>query len=143
MRRPLPLGPLIGLSTLLIAIAACGGRGASVTQAQSSLSGTWSGTTQDSLAGSGSLVFVIQQRGSGLTGTWNVTYADPGFDGSGSVSGTVSGADVQMTFAPASPSPCDFFASATTNDMRDHAQGSYSHGTCLPAETATFTASRR
>jgi hypothetical protein len=74
-------------------------------------SGTWAGTVTDSSNGSGALrvqfeELVIGTGPSLLNGTWSTTFGDATKNGSGDVSGSVSGSAVQVTFRRAVPLSC-------------------------------------
>lgn len=73
--------------------------------------GLWLGTVADSSNGSGVLrvqleELVIGNAQSLLNGTWTTAFSDPTKNGSGDVSGSVSGTAVQVTFRRAVPLSC-------------------------------------
>src|SRR4030095_577385 len=55
------------------------------------LTGTWTGTLQDSLAGRGSLVLNLSQTNRQVTGTWQSTFPDARNNNGGTLSGTGPG----------------------------------------------------
>jgi hypothetical protein len=74
-------------------------------------SGTWIGTVTDSSNGSGALrvqldELVIGNAHSLLNGTWTTTFSDATKNGSGDLSGSVSGTAVQVSFRRAVPLSC-------------------------------------
>jgi hypothetical protein len=61
----------------LVAAVNCGGSSPS-SPSTPSLTGTWVGTTTDSLVGAGNMRVTISQSGSSLTGTWASTFPNTG-----------------------------------------------------------------
>ena len=74
-------------------------------------SGTWAGTVTDAANGSGALRVQLEELVVGtaqslLSGTWTTTYSDATKNGSGEVSGSVSGTAVQVILRRAVPLSC-------------------------------------
>jgi len=126
---------------MLLVAAACGGNKTSIPE-NSGLTGDWHGTTQDSLFGSGQMSFRVTQNGSNISGEWSMTFPNPQNNDAGDVSGSTSGASVQMTFAPASPNPCTTYVTGSVTSGGDQMTGTYNNGNCPSQESGTFTASK-
>src|SRR5215831_10501831 len=78
------------------------------------LTGTWTGTLQDSLAGRGTLVLNISQANRQLTGTWQSTFPDARNNNGGTLSGTGPAQDllITMVWSTAQPRACSFTVTA-------------------------------
>src|SRR5947209_8350287 len=76
---------------VMLAILGCSGG------EEPTLTGTWTGTITDNLAGVGSVLFTMTQTGGQLTGTWQSTFADPTNNNGGTLSGTISGNAIALT----------------------------------------------
>lgn len=133
--------PVAVVVFLALIAAACGGGKASV-PSSSGLTGDWHGSTQDNLFGSGQLSFKVTQNSSNVTGKWSMTFPNPQNNDAGDVSGSTSGASVQMTFAPASPQPCTTYVTGSLSPGGDRMSGTYDNGNCPIQESGTFTASK-
>jgi hypothetical protein len=77
------------------------------------ITGTWTGTLNDSLAGVGTVRLTIIQSGSRLSGTWASTFQDPTFSNSGTLTGTYSGTSATITLTPGGQGACPFRVTAT------------------------------
>src|SRR5262249_56472808 len=73
------------------------------TGGEADLTGTWTGTLIDSIAGTGTLRLTITQNTSQLTGTWQSTFADATNNGGGSLAGGVSEASTPLGLSAAQP----------------------------------------
>ena len=79
----------------------------------SSLTGSYGGTAQDNIAGSGTLAGSITQSGSSFSGTFSTAYSNPDFNNSGVITGTVNGNSVSFAIDSADPATCDFVGTGT------------------------------
>ncbi len=130
-RWPPSLGTLI-LAVMLALLGCSGGR-------ESDLTGTWTGTLQDSRAGRGMLLLHLSHVTTQLTGTWQQTFPDPRNNTGGTLSGTASRrlagnpSDVLITmiWSPAQAEACTFTVEAMldNNDL-NHFTGTYAPGDC-------------
>ena len=143
MKYQHPVMALIATCVFTLVIAACGGGGSSARVSPTDVTGLWRGTTQDSIGGAGQLFYSITQQGAKLSGNWGVTYPNPILDNAGTVFGNISGATVQMTFAPASPDPCMTFATGTLNAAANQTSGTYNRGTCPNQQSGTFVVDKQ
>ena len=98
---------------ILFLVLACVMTSCSGDEEDTSLSGTYVGTIQDSVVGAGTVRITLSQTGSTLSGTWQMTFANPNFTNSGSLSGTVSGQSITLTLTPSNPTTCPFNVTAT------------------------------
>ncbi|MGH7897036.1 MAG: hypothetical protein ACREQQ_03740 [Candidatus Binatia bacterium] len=131
----------IGLVSL-IAIVGCGDDDDDDDVFESLLSGSYIGTIQDNIAGPGTLDVDITQSGSSYSGSFFARYANPGFDNSGTVSGTVSGNEITIIINSADPSVCDFIGSGTRRS-EDRITGSFQETeSCIDDVSGTFDISR-
>ena len=100
------------------------------------------------LPGVGTMRFEIAQSGPGLSGTFALTTADSSLTRSGSVTGGVVGALVNLTFAPVSAIVCSptvtlsGVLSATMTSAGDRMTGTYSSFTCGSAIGGTVDVRR-
>lgn len=110
---------------IVVASVSCGG--SPTTPSAPLLTGTWTGP---GFFTAGTLTLHLTQSGSSLTGPWTeiqvidgVNYGGP----SGTVSGTVSGSSVSMTFLLGEETPdCTFPISATATVSANQMIGTYS-----------------
>ena len=119
--RPRTLWRRYGGSIVLIltlALLGCGGGD------DEDLTGTWTGTVQDSLAGPGTILFTLSQDDARLNGTWQLTLADTRGNNRGTLSGTVSDDSITMVLS-SNPSPECSFTVAAERDDDDHFTGTY------------------
>jgi hypothetical protein len=56
---------------LTLALLGCSGND------EPNLTGTWTGTIQDSAAGTGTVLFTFSQTGTNVSGTWQFTFQNP------------------------------------------------------------------
>lgn len=73
--------------------------------------GVWSGTVSDPVNGTGTLRielsdYPLDSARSLLSGSWSTAYADATKNGSGSLSGTATGATIALAMNPATPPQC-------------------------------------
>src|SRR5215831_13362630 len=113
------------------------------TGGESDLTGTWTGTITDSVAGIGTLSLTITQTASQLSGTWQSTFADSANNTGGNLSGTVADSSTALLLAAAQPQACSF----TVAVKRDNADTSHFTGTyvavgCTRAESGNLDVRR-
>lgn len=117
--------------------------GSSTTSPSSPLSGTWTGTLTDSVAGAGTTQATITESGMTLTGTYTDTFPSlPIANNSGTLSGTVNGSSVSITTSPSSAVICAVLETGTLNAASTQVTGTYaSVSSCTATHTTgTFTA---
>ena len=109
------------------------------------LTGTWTGTLQDSLAGRGTLVLNLSQANRQLTGTWQSTFPDGRNSNGGTLSGTGPAQDLLLTmvWSTAQPGACSFTVTAMldSND-EDHFTGTYVPFNCAQPESGSLDVTR-
>jgi hypothetical protein len=137
------LGTLV-LAALLTLLECSGGR-------ESDLTGTWTGTLQDSRAGRGMLLLHLAHVNMQLTGTWQQTFPDPQNTTGGTLTGTASRrltgnpSDVLITmlWAPAQAGACGFTVEARldNNDL-NHFTGTYASTACPQAASGSLDVTR-
>jgi hypothetical protein len=109
------------------------------------LTGTWTGTLQDSLAGRGALVLNISQVNRQLTGTWQSTFPDGRNNNGGTLSGTGPAQDLMITmvWSSAQPGACSFTVTAMLdNNDEDHFTGTYVPLNCAQPESGSLDVTR-
>ena len=120
-------------------------------------SGVWVGTVADAANGSGALrvqldELVIGNAQSLLNGTWSTTFGDATKNGSGDVSGSVSGTAVQVTFMRSVPLTCvnpgpvpavhGSYFSLNLAIAGSTISGPYNYQTCTAPVTGALTLTR-
>jgi hypothetical protein len=141
MRRLTYIG--IGLVMMSwVVLAGCGGDG---DNNDTNVAGTFRGTIQDSIAGTGTITATLAQDGSDLRGTYQTTFADPRNNGAGSVDGEVRGNGVTLTASPSVtsfvPPACPFNVTAIVNG--DQISGTYAAFNCTVAVSGTINLTRQ
>jgi hypothetical protein len=129
---------LFGLCVALaVGTAGCGDSG------EVSLTGTWSGPIQDSVAGPGTVRFTIDEENSPvLSGTWLATFDAPAETNGGTFSGTFDGHTITMTATSSLSTPCPLRATATLQG--DHRfTGTYAAFNCSGAITGELDVTRQ
>ncbi len=109
------------------------------------LTGTWTGTLQDSLAGRGTLVLNLSQANRQVTGTWQSTFPDTRNTNGGTLSGTGPAQDllITMIWSTAQPGACSFTITAMLdNNDEDHFTGTYVPFDCAPPESGSLDVRR-
>ena len=91
-------------------LAACGGGGGSSCESPPDIAGPWSGTINDSAAGSGRLSVSFDQSQCSLGGSWQTAFAAPDASGSGTVTGDADGSSVSFTLVTKTPGACGYQA---------------------------------
>ena len=94
-----------------------------------SLTGTWTGTVQDSLAGTGTALFTFSQTGTNVNGTWQFTLQNPANNSRGNLSGTAGDPAIALTLFAAQSQACSFTVVANF-DGNDHFTGTYTAFNC-------------
>jgi len=120
---------LVVLAVLLSVSIACGDSPTSPSAA--SISGTWSGSITDSVAGPGAVRVSFGQSGTSLSGTWSSTFfQNPSNNNAGTLSGNVNGSSVSALLTPTVPGNCPFQVTATANGSQTQMSGSYAAVSC-------------
>jgi hypothetical protein len=137
------------LVAVLLGVVLSGCGGSSTSPSAPSLSGTWSGTTNDNLVGTAQFVAMLSQTGSALSGTYSssAVQSNSGNGKTGTLTGTVTGSAVALTFTPIPPSApggvsCSFTVTATVNG--NQLTGTFAFpasAVCVPL-TGTITLSK-
>lgn len=124
---------LAALALLLTVLSACtsGGGG----PAAFDYSGQWTGTIQDSIAGTGTVSASLAQSGNQLGGTWSATF-NAGNNG-GSLTGVITGNSVVIELYPSNPSLCPYRVVA--NRSGSSLTGDYSAFNCSGTITGTLS----
>lgn len=128
----------LALFALLAAtvLTACGTSGGSVSY---NYGGSWAGTIQDSVAGTGSVTMSMTQSGTDLAGTWQAVFA-AGTNG-GTAVGVVNGSQVVLELYPSDVSACPYNVVATRNG--DTLSGNYSAFNCTATVTGTLSVTKQ
>ena len=128
--------------TLLLALAILG---CSEDTGPEPLTGTWTGTLQDSLGGRGTLRLEISQTNRQLTGTWQRTFADAQHNSGGALSGTGPAQDllITMVWSTTQSGACSFTVSAMLdNNDEDHFTGTYTPLNCAQPTSGSLDVHR-
>ena len=110
------------------------------------LTGAWTGTLQDSLAGRGSLVLNLSQTNQQVTGTWQSTFPDASNNNGGTLSGTGPGQDLMITmvWSTVQPGACSFTVTAMLdNNNEDHFTGTYVPFNCAQLDSGSLDVTRQ
>ncbi len=105
------------------------------------LNGTWSGTAQDNIAGTGNFKATLSQSGSTVTGTWYISFPAVEYDNAGQVSGRINGTSVSATLTPSDPDACPF--KLTANISGKQMSGTYASFNCTGVIAGTFNATKQ
>ncbi|HSX78451.1 MAG TPA: hypothetical protein VLQ80_07780 [Candidatus Saccharimonadia bacterium] len=106
------------------------------------LTGTWTGTIQDSLAGTGTALFTFSQTGSNVSGTWQFTFQNPVNNAAGTLSGTAGDPAIALTLSAAQPQACSFTVVANFDDD-DHVTGTYTTFNCTLSQSGSLDVNRQ
>jgi hypothetical protein len=140
MRRLTYVG--IGLVMIWVALGGCDGDDE---PHDANVTGTFRGTIQDSIAGTGTITVTLAQDDSDLIGTYQTTFADPRNNSAGSVEGEVQGNAVTLTATPSVtpfvPTACPFNVTAIVNG--DQISGTYAAFNCTVAVSGSLTLTRQ
>lgn len=105
------------------------------------LVGTWTGTIQNSVAGTGTLLLSISQSNIQLSGTWQTTYPDPNNNNGGTLSGTVDEPAIALVLTTTKSRACSFTVAANLEDDH-HFTGTYASFNCATTEAGTLDVTR-
>lgn len=108
---------IIGCST----ITSCGSENSDSNTID--ITGTWKGTANDNVGGTGNFTVTLSQSASKVTGTWYISFPSVGYDNAGNVSGTINGSSVSATLTPSDPTDCPF--NLTANVSGKQMSGTY------------------
>ena len=121
---------------LALALLGCGG------DSVPNLAGVWTGTLQDNIAGTGSILLTIGQHDTQLTGTWQSTFPDPSNNSSGDLSGTVNEPSLALVLSAANSKDCSFTVSAHIDDDH-HFSGTYTPFNCSRPQGGNLDVTRQ
>ena len=135
----------IGIGLVMMSWVVLAGCGGDDDNNDTNVAGTFRGTIQDSIAGTGTITATLAQDGSDLRGTYQTTFADPRNNGAGSVDGEVHGNAVTLTASPSVtsfvPPACPFNVTAIVNG--DQISGTYAAFNCTVAVSGTVNLTRQ
>lgn len=97
--------------------------------------GTYRGAISDSVLGAGTLRLSFSQSGTSVTGTWGTLFPDPISDNSGTVTGTIQGANLSLMLSPAQPYACSYGLTATLSGTA--ISGAYVTSICTAASSGS------
>lgn len=140
MPRNTGFTPTIIISIALISsLSDCsgGGGGSPMGAAPASIGGNYSGSLEDSVAGSGSVGLSITQSGSRISGQFADTFSNPAIDNGGSLSGTVTGSTFSGSVKSVFVGACGFSIKGSLSGST--LSGTYSATSCSGVETGTFS----
>ncbi len=108
------------------------------------LTGTWTGTIQDSLAGTGTTLFTFSQTGTNVNGTWQFTFSNPTNNNGGTLSGTAGNPAIALTLFAAQSQACSFTVVANfDDDDNDHFTGTYTTFNCTLLQSGSLDVHRQ
>ena len=108
------------------------------------LTGTWTGTLQDSVGGIGTILLTISQSDSQLTGTWQSTFPDPANNNGGTLSGTVGDPSIALVLTTSRPPACSFTVAASRDeDDEDHFTATYASLNCARQQGGNLDVTRQ
>jgi hypothetical protein len=108
---------------LALAIVGCGG------DDDLNLTGTWTGTVQDNIAGTGTIIFTFSQTDTQVIGTWNIAF--PTNNIGGNLSGTVNDPAITLALSASQPQNC-ILAVGANSDGDNSFNGTYNPANCGP-----------
>lgn len=127
----------VGSIVLALALLGCGG------DEEPTLTGTWTGTIQDSIAGTGAILLTISQRDAQLSGTWQFTFADPTNNNGGTLSGTGGNPAIALVLSTSQPQSCSFTVAANRDeDNEEHFTGTYATFNCARTQSGSLDVTR-
>jgi len=106
------------------------------------LTGTWTGTIQDSVAGTGTALFTFSQTGTNVSGTWQFTFQNPVNNSGGSLSGTAGDPAIALTLFAAQAPACSFTVVANFDDD-DNFTGTYTAFNCTLLSSGSLDVHRQ
>ena len=123
---------------LTLALLGCSG------DDEPNLTGTWTGTIQDSLAGTGTALFTFSQTGTNVNGTWQFTFPNPTNNSGGSLSGTAGDSSIALTLVASQSQACSFTVVANFDDDDDnHFTGTYTAFNCARMQSGGLDVTRQ
>jgi hypothetical protein len=105
------------------------------------VTGNYTGTIQDSVAGAGTITASLAQTNAEVTGTFKVAFKNVAQNNSGSVSGTISGATATVTLTPSVTTSCPFKLTAQVQSPQ--ISGTYAAFNCQQAVSGTIAVTRQ
>lgn len=132
------IGLLVGISLLLTGLAACSSGGGS---ASFNYSGSWAGSIQDSVAGTGSVTASMTQSGTDFVGTWAADFAGTQYDNGGSLYGIINNESVVIDLQPSNSMACPF--DVVANRSGSTLSGNYSAYNCSVTVTGTLSITKQ
>ena len=104
------------------------------------LTGTWTGTIQDSVTGIGTALFTFSQTGTSVNGTWQFTFPNAANNNGGTLSGTATDPSIALTLQSQA---CSITVGANFDDDDDnHFTGTYTARNCSPLQDGTLDVHR-
>jgi len=108
------------------------------------LTGTWTGTMEDNVAGVGAVLLTLSQTDAQVRGTWQSTFADPTHNNGGTVSGTVSDPSITLVLSTTQPGACSFTVAAHRDDDEENRfTGTYAALDCPRTQNGRLDVTRR
>ncbi len=110
-------------------VLAAVGCGSSPSSPSTTITGTWSGTTQDNIAGQGVIRMTIAQNNTGLGGSWTDVFPNASEDNEGTLVASSAGSTMSITLTPNSPG-CPIGITGTLSADHSELNGTYSAINC-------------
>jgi len=125
---------------LLVALLGCNG-GTSPSSADIDLTGTWVGTVQENIGGSGTFRATLSQSGSVVSGSWVIAFPARRIENAGRLEGTVIASSLTATLTPLDRRTCLSNLSAISDG--DQMRGTYLAVNCAGIAAGSFSTVRR
>ena len=106
------------------------------------LTGTWTGTIQDSVVGTGTALFTFSQTDTNVNGTWQFTFSNPASNSGGTLSGTAGDPEIALTLFASQSQACSFTVVASFDDD-DHVTGTYTAFNCTLLQSGSLDINRQ
>ena len=106
------------------------------------LTGTWTGTIQDSLSGTGTALFTFSQTGRNVSGTWQFAFPNPANNNDGTLSGTAGDPAIALTLFTEQSRACSFTVVANFEDD-DNFTGTYTAFDCARPQSGSLDIHRQ
>lgn len=127
----------VGSIVLALALLGCAG------DEEPTLTGTWTGTIEDNIAGTGAILLTISQNGAQLNGTWQFTFTNPINNNGGTLSGTGGHPAIALVLSTSQPQACSFTVAANLDEKNDdHFTGTYANFNCARAQSGGLDVTR-
>jgi hypothetical protein len=127
----------VGSIVLALALLGCSG------DEEPTLTGAWTGTIEDNIAGTGAILLTISQSGAQLNGTWQFTFANPIDNNGGTLSGTGGNPAIALVLSTSQLQACSFTVAANLDeDNDDHFTGTYAAFNCTRAQSGGLDVTR-